>query len=413
MSKRGYSDITKRSDEFESTFKEVGNKLAVVGIGKLGLCFALSAEKLGYQVKGCDISQTYVDALNKKEYKSAEPDVEHFLKQSTQFTATTDLAEAVNFANFVFILVATPTVGGRHMYDHTALGTLLTKINKLQCKNKNFIVSSTVMPGYIRKIARPLLRDCENVTVSYNPAFVAQGEVMKGYRTGGFFGLVLCGSDNDLVYRYLAYLYHRLAESADTTVHVAKMTPESGEVAKISSNCFRTLKIAFANMIGDICDATEGADKNEVCNALMHDDSIGPKCMRPGYGFGGPCYPRDNVALALYADSVGVDATLSKASNTSNTWHAKHMAAKLLALNKEEYFFEQVAYKPNCPVPMIEESQKLVVAELVARAGKSVTIVDVPEVLDMCRQEFGTLFQYKEDASCKFNPNLASDKVHY
>lgn len=413
MAKRTSNDITKASEEFEPAFKKAGNKISVIGIGKLGLCFALSCEKLGYDVVGCDVVESYVSALNRGEYKSKEPDVEEYLKKSKHFTATTDIKKAVDHADFIFILVATPTVGGRHMYDHTMLGNLLTKINRLKCKNKNFVVSSTVMPGYIRKIARPLLRDCENVSVSYNPAFVAQGEVMKGYRTGGFFGLVLVGADNELVYRYLARLYHCLAESASTSVHVAKMTPESGEVAKISSNCFRTLKISYANMIGDICDATPGADKNEVCQALMNDDSIGPKCMRPGYGFGGPCYPRDNVALALYADSVGVDATLSKASNTSNAWHAKHMAEKMVAEDKDEYEFSQVAYKPNCPVPMIEASQKLVVAELVARSGKTVTIKDVPEVLDMCRQEFGTMFKYQEDEACKFNPNLAADKVHY
>mmetsp|Transcript_28640 Transcript_28640/g.56270 ORF Transcript_28640/g.56270 Transcript_28640/m.56270 type:complete len:414 (+) Transcript_28640:35-1276(+) len=413
MSKRSADEMKRSSDQYEHVFKKIGNKVAVIGIGKLGLCFALSIEKLGYDVVGVDVSPVYVDALNAKKYNSKEPDVENFLTASKNFRATTDLSSALDHADVVFILVATPTVGGRHMYDHTTLGTLLTKVNRLKVSNKHFVISSTVMPGYIRKIARPLLRDCTNVTVSYNPAFVAQGEVMKGYRTGGFFGLVLTGADNDTVYEYLAYMYHRLAETADTSVHVAKMSPESAEVAKISSNCFRTLKIAYANMIGDICDATPGADKHEVCAALMNDDSIGPKCMRPGYGFGGPCYPRDNIALALYADSVGVDATLSKASNSSNAWHAKHMATKLLAENRDAYEFSQVAYKPNCPVPMIEESQKLVVAELVARSGKPVTIVDVPEVLDMVRQEFGVLFQYREDQACKFNPTLDSDKVHY
>lgn len=243
----------------EAAFEKLGNKISVIGIGKLGLCFALSACKVGYDVVGVDVFPEYIEQLNAKQYRTNEPDVAETLAATKLFRATTDMKEAVDHADVIFVLVATPTVGGRHMYDHSNLGKVLSKLNACKFKNKHVVISSTVMPGYIRKIGRPLLSDCAGVTVSYNPAFVAQGEVMKGYATGGFFGLVLVGGDDEEIYHYLSRIYIKLATSANTTVNVAKLTPESAEIAKISSNCFRTMKIAYANMIGDICDATEGS----------------------------------------------------------------------------------------------------------------------------------------------------------
>jgi UDPglucose 6-dehydrogenase len=47
-------------------------------------------------------------------------------------------------------------------------------------------------------------------------------------------------------------------------------------------------------MIGDIADMTEGADKVAIMKALGYDSRIGPKYSSPGYGYGGPCFPRDN-----------------------------------------------------------------------------------------------------------------------
>ena len=70
------------------------------------------------------------------------------------------------------------------------LSAVLLRINDLRVAGKHIVINSTVMPGYINGTATFLLRDCKGCSVSYNPAFVAQGEVMRGYRTGGFFHMV-------------------------------------------------------------------------------------------------------------------------------------------------------------------------------------------------------------------------------
>ena len=78
---------------------------------------------------------------------------------------------------------------------------------------KHIVINSTVMPGYIKNTATFLLRDCKACSVSYNPAFVAQGEVMRGYRTGGFFHMVLIGAADDEAFDFLEALYLRIVEA--------------------------------------------------------------------------------------------------------------------------------------------------------------------------------------------------------
>eukprot|EP00339_Tiarina_fusa_P028783 CAMPEP_0117050450 /NCGR_PEP_ID=MMETSP0472-20121206/34827_1 /TAXON_ID=693140 ORGANISM="Tiarina fusus, Strain LIS" /NCGR_SAMPLE_ID=MMETSP0472 /ASSEMBLY_ACC=CAM_ASM_000603 /LENGTH=125 /DNA_ID=CAMNT_0004764225 /DNA_START=18 /DNA_END=392 /DNA_ORIENTATION=+ len=125
-------------------------------------------------------------------------------------------------------------------------------------------------------------------------------------------------------------------------------------------------------MIGDIADATPGADKNDILSAVGADTRVGTKYLRPGYGFGGPCFPRDNRALGGYAEMIGVEPMLPRATDSYNKYHTQRQIKCLLDSGLEAFTFEGIGYKDPCPVPIIEESQKLVVASALARAGRQV-----------------------------------------
>ena len=104
--------------------------------------------------------------------------------------------------------------------------------------------------------------------------------------------------------------------------------------------------------------------------------TCGCRYLRPGYGFGGPCFPRDNRALGRYAKLVGVNPLLPEATDEYNKLHTRYQIDEQLALNKDEYVFTGIGYKDPCPVAIIEESQKLVIAQALARAGKRVVLRD-------------------------------------
>jgi len=369
-------------------------KVAVLGLGRLGLCFAVVMEQAGYDVIGMDVNGSIVQAVNERTADSSEPGLADGLKGAKNLRATTNLEEAVREPELIFILVPTPNSGGRDYYNHSILSNLLFKLNELKLKDKHVVISATVIPGYVHGTGKYLMRDCTNTTLSYNPAFVAQGDIMEGYRTGGWFRLVLVGCANTRAGELLTQVYERIAP-ADRLPHICLMSPESAEIAKLCSNCFRTTKISFCNMVADLADKTPGADKHEICAALAKDESIGPIGMRPGYGYGGPCYPRDNQALALYAKKVGVDPCIPMATHNFNEFHHALMARDLLEANKEEYLFEDVAYKPKCAVAMIDESPKLRVALQLVEEGKRVIIRDRIAIIHEVMKEFGSKFTYE------------------
>ena len=137
----------------------MSNNITVIGIGKLGLGFALLLERSGYNIVGIDIFPEYVQKINNKTIKFTEPGYNELLQNSRNLIATTDLQQGLDHSDTIFIIVQTPNGGGSKFYDHTILSNLLEKINRLQPKNKTIIIGCTVMPNYINQVGKLLLQD--------------------------------------------------------------------------------------------------------------------------------------------------------------------------------------------------------------------------------------------------------------
>jgi len=363
--------------------------LSVVGIGRLGICFALVLEKKGYNVVGVDLNAPYVQAINEKTLRSNEPSVEEYLRTSKNLRATTSLVEGVNHSDVIFILVDTPSTGGERHYDHSKLGAVLSAINSLKAENKHIVIGCTVLPGYIANVGRFLIQDCKNCTLSYNPEFIAQGDIINGQLRPD---MVLIGEGSKEAGDRLQVIYETMT---DNEPKIARMSPESAEICKLGVNCFVTMKVTFSNLIGDIADRTPGADKYAICQAIGQDSRVGTKYLRPGYGFGGPCFPRDNRALGGYGEMVGIDALLFKATDAYNKYHTGVQLKTMLDEGKDDYVFTGVAYKASTRVPIIEESQRLAIAVGLAQAGRKVTIRDYKDTVNEVRKEYGRLFSYE------------------
>jgi len=371
------------------TWLHAQDTITVIGIGRLGLCTALSFEHAGYHVLGVDINPAYVASINNKGFNSPEPRVNEFLQESNNFKATCSFDEGLNFSDIYYIMVDTPSTTSKEAYDHSKLGKVLSEINKRKVKNKHVVIGCTVFPGYIRTVGRFLLRDCINTTLSYNPEFIAQGNIMHGLQNPD---IVLIGEGSSEAGDTLETIYRNVCANEP---RICRMSPDSAEITKLAINCFVTTKIAYSNMIGDIADKTPGADKFAILQAVGGDKRVGNLYLKPGYGFGGPCFPRDNRALGSYAQQVGIDPIIPQATDAANKLHTQCMIDQFFAENREEYMFESVTYKDNCAVPIIEESQKLVIAAALAKKGKRVVIVDVPAVVAEVQQAFGDIFEYR------------------
>ena len=362
--------------------------ITVIGIGRLGLGFALMLDNCGYNVLGIDINQEYVASLNSKTFTCSEPGYNELLQQTTQFKASTNLAEGINHSDTIFIIVQTPNSGGDRFYDHSILSNLLVKINKMKPENKDIIIGCTVMPKYINEVGNILISDCINCHLSYNPEFVAQGDIVNGFKNPD---IILVGTDNDKLKPKMEEIYGNMCANKPKFCF---LSPLEAEITKISINGFITTKLSYANMVADLCD-TVNANKNLVLNSIGSDSRIGNKYFRPGYSFGGPCFPRDTRALKQVMDQNEIFSGLLESTTASNEWHSEYQTAQLLKEQKDVYIFENVCYKENSKIPIIEESAKLKIAKNLAKLGKYIIIRDVEDIIMEVKKEYGILFNYE------------------
>ena len=362
--------------------------ISVLGIGKLGLGLALLLEKAGYNVLGVDINTEYVNQLNTKTFKTQEPQYMHLLTTSKNFNASCDLNQGLNHSNIIFIMVQTPNSGGTKFYDHSIVSSLLQEINAKKVKNKHIVIGCTLMPKYIDEVGIFLLEDCENTTLSYNPEFVAQGDIINGFLNPD---MVLIGTHSVEVGCILQNIYNKIVTN---TPAYCVMCPLDAEITKITINGYITTKISFANMISDVCDEV-GADKSVVLGAVGSDSRIGTKYFKPGHSFGGPCFPRDTKALAMFIDQNRTNNDLLLATSKYNQLHSEVLAKRLLEQNQDEYVIDQVCYKPGCDIPIIEESPQLKIAKVLSQAGKKVVIKDTLLLINEVKKEHGNIFEYE------------------
>jgi UDPglucose 6-dehydrogenase len=358
------------------------NDISVIGIGKLGLCFALTAEQVGYNVFGVDVCSDYVNSINNKNFRSDEIGVDELLLDSSNFKAGIDIEEAINCSDYLFCFVATPSLdNGR--YDHSQIDRVVDELISfgVQDQKKHFIIGCTVMPGYCDGVFDKM-RDY-NYSVSYNPEFIAQGTIIRDQKRPD---MVLVGSTDDDSSLFLEKLYDDICENKPKFY---RMSCKEAEITKLALNCFITTKISYANMIGDLVDSV-GGNPDIVLGAIGSDSRIGYKCLRYGYGYGGPCFPRDNRALAIFSGDNNISATISRASDLSNKEHLEYMVSKYSGSDSVE--FDSVTYKPESTI--IEESQQLEYAVRLAKNGISVTINERSGVVDSVRKKYGDLFNY-------------------
>ncbi len=366
-------------------------KIAVVGVGKLGLCFALNLEKAGFEVWGVEANEDYANQLRRKDFDSDEQYVNEMLNSSSLIIEDDISCILQENIEDIFLMVATPSLpdGG---YDHSQIERVAERLMALgkSEKSKHIYIGCTTMPGYCAQLAQKL--GDFGYTVSYNPEFIAQGSIVRDQQ---FPDQVLIGESSKEVGDRLQTIYEKFVKSEPA---YCRMDPLSAEITKLATNCFLTTKISFANSIGDLA-KTAGADVDSILKAVGSDSRIGGKYLQYGFGFGGPCFPRDNRALGKYAESVGYPLRISNATDQVNEEHFQFQLKNYLENTSpsETIVFDGVAYKQG--TTQITESQQLRLAVALAKAGRKVTIKDSVGVINQVSKLHPELFKFETDLS--------------
>jgi nucleotide sugar dehydrogenase len=345
--------------------------ISILGVGKLGLCLALNLERKGFNIIGVDLYEDYINSLNDKTFTTSEPYVDEYLQEAQNIIFTTNLELALQ-NDVLFIVVRTPSTSD-WKYDHTDIEKIATQLISFgkQSTRKDLIINCTTFPGYCDTLQEKLKE--YNYYVSYNPEFIAQGTIIRDQI---MCDNVLIGEADEYAGELINKIYHQMVESNPI---YNRMSRTEAELTKLSVNCFLTTKISYANMVGDIANRL-GCDADRVLGAVGTDSRIGNKYIKPGFGFGGPCFPRDNRALAKCGEEVGIDAIISKATDEMNKKHLQYQIEDFIKQNpnKEKVIkLDFVTYKKDSI--LIEESQQLKFALKLKELGYKIEILDQRE----------------------------------
>src|SRR5437773_3743920 len=365
--------------------------ISVIGLGKLGAPIAACFAARGFQVIAVDIDAQKADAIGRGAPPVHEPRLAELLKESKgRLRATQDTEAAIRDSEATFIVVGTPSEPDGGFSLRYVIPTCEAIGRALRNKNSFHLVvlTSTVMPGSTggeikSALERASGKRCgQDFGLCYSPEFIALGTVIRDFYYPDF---LLIGESDPRAGDLLSDVYARTCKNSPA---IARMNWINAEITKLAVNTYITTKISYANMLARLCEKLLEADVNVVTDALGLDTRIGPKYLKGAVSYGGPCFPRDNRALAALAARVGASSGLAEATDLFNRAQVKSLAE----LVRSHYSGQNsigilgLTYKPDTDV--VEEAFGLLLAQELSSSNLPVVVYDpsaaVAPILGKC-----------------------------
>ncbi len=284
--------------ELEARIEAGRAVVGVIGLGYVGLPVAATLAEAGFQVVGVDVKRDRVEQIQAghSPIGGREPGLAELLQAavtSGRLLASAEYHELAE-ADVILIDVETP-VDQDHQPRYQALRAACRDLGPVMKRGALVIVESTVAPGTVDRVVRPLLeegsggRSGQDFFVGACPERVMPGKLLLNLRTMSR----VCGGETPDVARVMTKLYRHIVEA-----DLDPADPVTAEVVKTTENAYRDVQIAFANEVALICEAV-GADVWQVRELV---NKVPFRQMHlPGAGVGGHCIPKDPWLLASAA----------------------------------------------------------------------------------------------------------------
>jgi UDPglucose 6-dehydrogenase len=340
--------------------------VTVIGVGYVGLVAAACFADLGNKVCALDINEKKIDGLKQGIMPIYEPGLKEVVERNLRaerLNFTTDYAEALRDAEFVFICVATPEgVDGEADLQYVRMAAESIAKNM---HHPMIIVNKSTVPIGTGDWVANIVRENQPKPIQFSvvscPEFTREGAALRDFmypdRT------VLGSTDRDAANR-VAQLHLPLRSPIVIT------DLRTAEMIKYASNAFLATRISFINEIANICEAL-GADVKEVAQGMGYDKRIGHHFLEAGMGYGGSCFPKDVKALAYMAQTQGTSPELLQSVMEINKIQRKQLVLKLEDmlgdLNGKVIGILGLAFKEN--TDDIRESPSLDVAKMLNERG--------------------------------------------
>jgi len=343
-------------------------RVAVFGAGYVGLVTGACFADLGHDVVVRDVLAWKIDALRRGEVPIHEDGLAELLERNRdRLRFTTDVREAVEGVDAVFVAVGTPPT-----YSGDAdLSAVWTVVDELPRVDRRIVLAmkSTVPVGTAKTVRHRLdSRGLENVGYVSNPEFTAEGTAVRDFMHPD---RIVIGAfepgDAELV--------EQLHAGIDAPV--VRCDVASAEMIKLAANAALVTRISFINEIANVCEAT-GADVMTVAEGIGLDRRIGSAFLRAGIGFGGSCFPKDSLALKQLAANSGYSFQLLNAVIEVNELQKRRVTGKLErhlgSLRGKRVALLGLAFKPG--TDDMREAPSLVLAGRLLAEGAHVSAWD-------------------------------------
>jgi UDPglucose 6-dehydrogenase len=344
--------------------------LAVIGCGYVGLVTGACLADVGHDVVATDVDAGRIETLKAGRLPIHEPGLDRIMARVTNaahpagnLRFTTECSEAVQAADAIFICVGTPPLASGDA-DLSAIDNVARQIAAV-ARTPQLVIEKSTVPAQtgeqLRRALQVYGRGSQGslFRVASNPEFLREGTAIADFFHPD---RIVVGVEDSQSEKQLREIYGPILDRRfHCSVHDGNCPPgnapeflvttiASAELIKHASNSFLGLKIAYANVIADLCERL-GGDVREVTRAMGMDPRIGPQFLNAGLGFGGFCLPKDIQAFTRLAERCGVDFTLLKETERINKARIGQLIEKvrkaLWVVKEKRIGVLGLAFKPN------------------------------------------------------------------
>jgi UDPglucose 6-dehydrogenase len=390
-------------------------RVAVIGVGYVGLTTALSLAYVGHEVVGVDLDTDKVARLNRGELPFYEPHAREMLalvRERLRFTARYE--EAIPQAEVIFIAVGTPSLPDGAP-DLSQVRSAAQAIGRHLGEGFTVVVNKSTVPvgsgNYVEALVRRAFQEAHGgepngcLAVASNPEFLREGQALYD---SVYPDRIVVGAEDRRAIEVLRELYEPILEQSFTpppflprpermgAVPFITTDLASAELIKYGANAFLALKISFINELARLAEKV-GADIREVARGIGLDHRIGPRFLQAGLGWGGSCFPKDTAALLAmgreYGLSLGITEAARKVNEDQRRWAVDKLLAELKTLKGRTIALLGLAFKAN--TDDLRESPALELARLLLDRGAFLRAHD-PVALPRARKEVSLPLEYAE-----------------
>nr|AIF20308.1 UDP-glucose 6-dehydrogenase (UGDH, ugd) [uncultured marine thaumarchaeote KM3_89_C12] len=308
-------------------------RVAIIGLGFVGLSFASFLGSKGVSVIGVDSNKKKIECLREGLPDFYEPKLEYYLKKGIKnIIFTSKIDETTLQSDFIFITVGTP-LNKLNEINLEFIKSVISSISKKLKYNKTkptIIVKSTVVPGTLNFIKKLLEKHKNKEGTDFellsNPEFLREGSAIKDTKNPH---VVVVGGSNAKPRKKLINFYKKIYPKNQSYFETDTTT---AEMIKYANNAFLATKITFINSIANICQKIPGTNVDDIVKVMGMDPRISRLFLNAGPGFGGSCFPKDLQALITYSKNIGYPPKLLETVQYCNTQQVDYIV-KLLKKN--------------------------------------------------------------------------------